>query len=687
MRSTFFGIEIGKSGVNIGQLGLDVTGHNISNVETRGYTRQRIVTAAYEPFANIGKFAPVDQALIGGGVRVRILEQMRDAHLDRRFRTESTTNSYWQARMTSLRYVESHFDNVNEETSINFSLARFFEAMKILAEDPVEGAPRTMLQTAGMDLVQQLNSVYDSLMELQEKHDLRVETTVAGINSIAESIAELNLRIYAFEVTGHIANDLRDMRNVLVDDLATLIDIEYREVRDPWGGSLFIVEIGGRELVNHGDYNILGTIQVANVVPGGHDVLQPVWMTDRAMMENGMFLESDIEGKQLVAALNRFARDINRLNNEIENDPTPALIAERLARLTQLQDYFDDNITGAYLLIQPDPNDPSFDPNYDGRFTVSIIDDPVAGVVLHELVLNDGITRLSVELEATEDSIPLVISGGELQAQVDMRDNDTNHQNRQGIPYYIEMLNDLARVLVQEINRVHREGWTDSLAPGGSKQNINFFDDTSGWFWSDDGGLTRYTVNANGYLIDENGDLYLDGSGDPVTDPMAAGFVRDGTDIDISLITAKNLRLSDDVLFSAFNIATSSEEIIRGGAGGDMDQLVRGNNENMNKLYALFLERDLAVDGRAVGSFDGYATSIRFDLANTLNFARRTADTTRVLTLAAENHRTSVSGVSLDEEMTNLIKYQHAYNGAARVITAMDDALDRLINGTGRVGL
>jgi flagellar hook-associated protein 1 FlgK len=91
--------------------------------------------------------------------------------------------------------------------------------------------------------------------------------------------------------------------------------------------------------------------------------------------------------------------------------------------------------------------------------------------------------------------------------------------------------------------------------------------------------------------------------------------------------------------------------------------------------------------GVSIGSLDGYATSIRFDIANTLSFAKKTLDTSVTLTLAAENQRLAVSGVSLDEEMVNLVKYQHAYNGAARVITVMDEMLDKLINGTGRVGL
>ena len=537
MRATFFGIEIGRTGLSLSQLGLDVTGHNIANVDTKGYTRQRIVSTAYDPFSTIGRALPVEQALVGSGVRVKILDQIRSAYLDRRFRTENSTFSYWDKRAESLRYVESFFDNVNEETSLNFSIARFFEAMKVLAEDPVEGAPRKLLQTAGQDLVQQLNSVYDGLIELQEAQNKAVEITVDEINRIAAEIVELNKAIYGFEITGHIANDLRDKRNLLLDELSTLVDIEYKEYPDGYsvsvgerGNSFLEVSIGGRVLIDHDSRNLLGTRDdVPNPIDGEADIHVPVWL-DR----NG---------------------------------------------------------------------------------------DPI------------------VETDANGDEVfaDLIISGGELKAYMDMRDNNTI--DRPGIPYYIEMLNNLARALVQEINEVHRQGWTDP--PVGISENyVDFF------------------------------------------------YYDEGDSLGIEQITAKNIRLSDKVLESEYNIACSTIQIVKQGSPEDLQ---RGNNVNMNNLYALFLKKDISLedigDGIAIGSFDGFVTSMRFDAGNSLNFAMKTADTSRTLTLAAENQRTSISGVSLDEEMTSLMKYQHAYSGAARVITAMDDALDRLINGTGRVGL
>ncbi|MCL2627842.1 MAG: flagellar hook-associated protein FlgK [Oscillospiraceae bacterium] len=577
MRATFFGVEIGKTGLTTSQFGLDATGHNIANVDTAGYTRQRIVSTAHDPFATIGRFAPAGQGLVGGGVRVQILDQIRSAFLDRRFRTESTAHSYWETRSQSLTYIQSFFDNVNEKTSINYSLEKFFESMKTLAADPISGAPRTLMQTAAMDLVQQLNMIFSGLVDLQKSEDTSVKTKAEDINTIAKDIAELNKSIYSFEITGMIANDLRDKRNLLVDQLATYVDIEYREYPDNWGHSLFEIKVAGVVLVDHDKTAELRTRPVANNIPGEPDVQEVYW----------------------------------------------------------------------YNVI-------------------------------------DGTANSGMPLDFSK------ITGGQLRAHIDVRDGtgSATDSKLRGIPYYIEMINNLARSLVDEINQVHRQGWSDH--PNGSKTGINFFYEDNAWVtWTNgtdilewDETLGVWTDGVNIITQDPDTGEFVDGAGEPVT-----GFTRQ---LDVSQINARDIKLSDELIASAFNIAASDTKISRAGVGGSED-LQRHNNKNMLELYRLFSRTDIVVNVNGervdIGSFDDYASVIRFDLGNTLHTANQAKETNRILKLAADNQRTAIAGVSLDEEMVGLVKYQHAYNGASRVITAMDDALDRLINGTGRVGL
>ena len=685
MRAAFSGIEIGRTGLTIAQLGLDVTGHNVANVETAGYTRQRLVQTAYDPFATIGKALPVSQALVGGGVRVKILDQIRSAYLDRRFRTENTINAYWLKRTEGLTYLESYFDDANEETSINFSVAKFFEAIKELAKDPVEGAPRKLLQTAGMDLVQQLNTIYEGLIDLQSSQNLAVKVTVEEINRMAAEIVDLNKSIYAFEVTGHLANDLLDKRNLLLDEMSALVDIEYREEPDGKGGVKLIVEIGGRTLLDHDRINRLDVEERDNPIPGEEDVYVPIWEAAKIpgmdpildqyvpfftglngtyarltqLYDPDTLTPIDMQDLDAVQAAmerineitSRFARitprweDCQRyialapaaaagLLTTEEQEEWGALIVtleEPLALFNELNAIVGG---GAAVFEMKEPP-----PDWDWCVHTGISIGGADIVYACNDTYHSQIERARVRLEPGQmilESEDLVVKGGELRAYLDMRDSRDAHTP--GIPYYVDMLNNLARALVQEINEVHRQGWTD--AASGSVTGVNFFE--------------------------EFGNL--------------------------SLITAKNISLSAEVKASEFNIACSTKQIVNQGAP---DELQRGNNENMNALYELFLKKNISInvviDGVPgtvdIGSFDSYVTGIRFDVANTLSYAKKTAVNSTTLLIAAENQRVSVSGVSLDEEMINMVKYQHAYSGASRIITAMDEMLDRLINSTGRVGL
>jgi len=269
------------------------------------------------------------------------------------------------------------------------------------------------------------------------------------------------------------------------------------------------------------------------------------------------------------------------------------------------------------------------------------------------------------------------ISGGEIKAHIDMRDGtgDGVDTTKRGVPYYIEMMNNLARALVQEINNQHVQGWSDH--PDGSRTGVLFFDITGA------DGFPVATVR------------HFDINDTEIFDPSDSSIVRTEYVMDpdrIHLITAGNLKLNQAIIDNVFNIAASDSKIGRAGdPDSDPENLQRGNNKNLLELHRLFGVTTIRinVDGdiREIGSLNDYATTIRFDVGNTLHTARQARETSRILTLAAENQRTAIAGVSLDEEMVGLVRYNHAYNGAARVITAMDDALDRLINGTGRVGL
>jgi len=661
IRSSFFGLEIGRSGLTTAQFGLEVTGHNIANVDTAGFTRQSVRQASHAPFETVGRYAPSTAAMVGGGTRVQILEQIRSSYLDRRFRSEMTTFSYWNTRAQSLSYVESFFDNANESTSINFAMAEFFRSMKITTNDPVAGAPRVLMRTTAEDLVQMLRMNHDGLVSLQESENRAVVAKVGDVNRRLESIRQLNTQIYNFEVTGLIANDLRDRRNLELDELSALIDIDWDEREDQFGQSIFSLTIAGETAVNH----------------------------DRRMTMSVGWVENAVQGVNTMVAVPIWAEFMPREFDPVREAPFPFASA----------------------------NDPSV-PRWED-----------AGMDFDAWQSEMQRYMWSVQSAAVDMRR---ISGGQIKAHMDVRDGtgDIPDSRSRGIPYYIEMINDLARAMFQEINNQHVQGWSDNAR--GSQTGIKFFSavnpetgapigrvifrDADGAIIGDNVDHTDENINhaltrfydANGDLIDppvDASDLrvaevhFFDfagaslgvNAGSAHADVASAEFVV--TPDELAFITATNFFVSDAVLANEYNIAASSSRIER--VDGEPTELQRGNNENMNALYSIFSQTGITITvgsgpdarTREIGTFDDYGTIIRTDLANTLHTAHQNTTTSRLLALAAGNQRTAIAGVSLDEEMVGLVRFQHAYNGAARVITAIDEALDRLINGTGRVGL
>jgi len=633
IRSSFFGLEIGRSGLTTAQFGLEVTGHNIANVDTAGFTRQSVRQANLAPHTTLGRFAPTTAAMVGEGTRVQILEQIRSSFLDRRFRTEVTTHSYWNTRAQSLSYVESFFDNANEATSINRNVADFFRSMIVTTQDPVSGVPRTQMRSSAQNLSQMLRMNHEGLVQLQQNENLAVVGKVGEVNRRLENIRQLNTQIYNFEVTGLIANDLRDRRNLELDELSRLIDIDWDEREDRFGQSVFSLTIAGETAVHHDTRMVMSVGWLPNPIPEIRNLQNPEVSADNmvAVPVWASHMPRDPEWGESIG------RDISIA----QTAPFPLSSAADRS-VPRLSDF---------------PTD-------------------AAGFEAFQAAMNEYIW--SVEAGAVDMRR---VTGGEIKAHMDVRDGvgDTPDSRSRGIPYYVDRINDLARALFVEINQQHVQGWTDNPLPVGSRTGIQFFSAQA-----PDG-----TQLGRVIFLDADGNDLPDGT--TSDDPLVASARFEITPEELQLVTALNFGVSDDVLASEFSVAASSVRIER--TGGESGELQRGNNNNLNALYGIFGRTGITIEvgtppeTREIGTFDDFGTTIMIDLGDTLHTALITAENSRLLTLAAGNQRAAIAGVSLDEEMVGLVRFQHAYNGAARVITAIDEALDRLINGTGRVGL
>jgi flagellar hook-associated protein 1 FlgK len=214
------------------------------------------------------------------------------------------------------------------------------------------------------------------------------------------------------------------------------------------------------------------------------------------------------------------------------------------------------------------------------------------------------------------------IAGGSLKSLLDLRDGNTS--DNMGIPWVVDQLNHFARNLANEFNTVHQQGWTMPIGSA-SETGVSFFDIPGG---------------------------------------------------DYDNITAANFAVDNVIKEDVYKIAASGAEI-------EANMYEQGNNENAKNMIAMFDRNDI---GNGIGSFNSFMKSLIGFMAVEISHTNKMQDSQAVMQSSVDTQRMSLSGVSLDEEMTNMIKYQHSYSAAARAVTAIDEMLDVLINKTGLVG-
>lgn len=245
MASTFFGLEIGRTALQSQQKALDVTGHNIANANTDGYTRQRAVMATTTPFAYPSFNRLYGAGQLGTGVEVQEVKRLRDDFIDSQVRKESSVSGEWKNRKNTLDKLEVII-NEPSDSGLRTVLDQFWESLQTLSTRPEDGAVRATVRQRGMAVADTFNHMDQQLGDLQEDLDKSIQVKVDEINNIATQIAGLNDQIVKVEITGDHANDLRDKRDLLVDQLSKIVNVNTKEDEN---GSL-TVAIGGRALVS-----------------------------------------------------------------------------------------------------------------------------------------------------------------------------------------------------------------------------------------------------------------------------------------------------------------------------------------------------------------------------------------------------------------------------------------------------
>ncbi len=219
-----------SSGMSVSQTSIQTTSHNINNMNTPGYTRQRVEQSANRPFSKPGINSYLGVGQVGTGVQATDIIRIRNTFYDFQFRSES--HNYGK---TSIEYdyytsMENIF-NEPSDTSISSSLNNFFNGWHELSKDPDSvGAKNIVIENAKY-LANNLNKVYSKLDNLQEVLNNQTENILNDVNSMLTSLQEIEKNIKIVEATGKSPNDLLDQRDKILDDLSFKINLNDEEVK------------------------------------------------------------------------------------------------------------------------------------------------------------------------------------------------------------------------------------------------------------------------------------------------------------------------------------------------------------------------------------------------------------------------------------------------------------------------
>ncbi|PKM88331.1 MAG: flagellar hook-associated protein FlgK [Firmicutes bacterium HGW-Firmicutes-12] len=238
MRSTFFGLNIGISALQAQQRALDVTSHNIANANTEGYSRQSVIMGTNKPIKT-------SEGYVGTGVNIQEIRRIRDQFVDTQIRNENKVLGEWETKSDILSKIELII-NEPSESSLRSVIDEYWASWQQLSKSSENTAARGLVVQNGINLVDTFSHMDRLLSELQTDINSGIQSTVNELNSLSNQIVNLNDQIVKAELGGVKANDLRDRRELLVEQLSELLPLDI--VEDQTGA--ITITGGGATLVS-----------------------------------------------------------------------------------------------------------------------------------------------------------------------------------------------------------------------------------------------------------------------------------------------------------------------------------------------------------------------------------------------------------------------------------------------------
>lgn len=534
MPSTFFGLTIATSGLNAYQVALNTTANNISNVQTEGYTRQVANRVASDSLRVYQKYGAV-----GTGVTTTSIKQVRNEYYDAKYWYNQSSVGLYETRLNYLQQIENYF--IDDDTSKGFStiLNTMFNALDTLKNYASDVNVRQQFIGSAQNFATYFNSVSLGLTDIQESVNDEIKSTVMNINAIAEKIAILNKQINVIEIQGAYANELRDQRALLIDELSTIVPTEVSEVPvtdtnhpdEPTGATYYTVKIGGQLLVDTYDYNSLMCVSRENKVN----------QTD----SDGLYdIKWEKTGNTFAAGASYMSGSLKALfdirdGNNGENFSGAASVEDSMH--VRIDSPSINAIVGITMPEEGTLHINGRDYNYVG-FTYE--EDADGNITSYTFELEDA---LSTEERAKVDGKSAAIGSA---------------VDSMGVPYYMAQMNQFLRSFAVRFNDILKKG----VDLKGDKTDYYAF------FTGED------TVTGEEFVFDG-----LDENGNPVKGSMSDSYYK---------LTAANIRVSNICVKNPELLATTVD--ITGKGGVDAYDLV----EDLAKLKSdVVLYRGGTADG------------------------------------------------------------------------------------------
>lgn len=231
MRSTFSGIEISKRSLYSHQTALTTTAHNMANVNTKGYSRQVVDLTASRPMEAIGMMRSNMPGQIGTGVEFESIRRLREGFLDHQYQNEYTNLNEWLVRQDTLEKIEL-FMAEPSDTGIRQVMDNFWNSWHQLSEYPDNLETRAVVKESALAMTDAFNHLSKQLADFRADLTENIQVVTTQGNTLVGQLAQLNQEIYRIEGLGNNANDLRDQRDLLMDELSGLVNISYTEQAD-----------------------------------------------------------------------------------------------------------------------------------------------------------------------------------------------------------------------------------------------------------------------------------------------------------------------------------------------------------------------------------------------------------------------------------------------------------------------